>query len=263
MLGLFQSAGERKRDTIERLDYADRWIRDGIAVIPHPGFFVSMEIDMTPCNELIQQFRDQGAKITYTHILIRAAALVLSRDRDLHQVIKGTRRLLPRNVDIGLSVQGDSVAAPVLVIASAESKTLREIADEVISHTPEVRAKDADMHSSLRKWGRVIPFGFLRRWLFRVVLNQPRFTRRVVGTFQVTTLRQVDVVAPLFVPAGAILGVGRVRDRVLVINGKQEIRPTAIVSCSADHKLWDGGRAAKFLNALNDLIQSNELKSDY
>jgi 2-oxoisovalerate dehydrogenase E2 component (dihydrolipoyl transacylase) len=73
----------------------------------------------------------------------------------------------------------------------------------------------------------------------------------------------VDLVAPLFVPAGAILGVGRVRDRALVINGRSEIRPTAIVSCSADRKLWDGARAAKFLTALNDLIQSNELYSEY
>lgn len=263
MKDVSQSTGERQTDTVEKLDYADRWIRDGIAVIPHPGFFLSMEVDMTSCNDIIQQFRDKGVKVTYTHIFIRAAALVLSRHPDLHQVIRGTRRLLPRNVDVGLSVQGDSVAAPVLVIANAESKTLQEIADEVVNRVPEVRSEDTKMLSSMRRWGKVVPFGFMRRWLLRVALNQLRFVRKRVGTFQITTLRQVDVVAPLLVPAGAILGVGRVRDRVLVINGKQEIRPTAIISCSADHRLWDGARAAKFMTALNDLIQSDELKADY
>jgi pyruvate/2-oxoglutarate dehydrogenase complex dihydrolipoamide acyltransferase (E2) component len=171
MKDVYQSAGDRQTDVIEKLDYAERWIRDGIAVIPHPGFFVSMEIDMTVCNEVIQQFRDKGVRITYTHIFIRAAALVLAQHPDLHQLIKGTRRLLPRNVDIGLSVEGDSVAAPVLVIENAESKTLQEIADEVINRAPEVRSKDADMQSYIRKWGMVVPFGFLRRWLLRVVLN--------------------------------------------------------------------------------------------
>lgn len=263
MKDVYQSASERQADAIEKLDYADRWIRDGIAVIPHPDFFVSMEIDMTSCDDLIQQFRDKGVKVTYTHIFVRAAALVLSKHPDLHQLVKGTRRLLPRNVDIGLSVEGDSVAAPVMVIANAESKTLQEIAREVVNRTPEIRSEDTKMLRYMRRWGRVVPFGFLRRWILRIVLNQLGFVRKRVGTFQITTLRQVDVFAPLFVPAGAILGVGRVRDRVLVINGKQEIRPTAIISCSADHKLWDGARAAKFMTALNDLLQSDELKSDY
>ena len=263
MNDVYKSAGERQTDTIEKLDYADRWIGDAIAVLPDPGFFVLTEIDMTSCNDLIQQFRDKGVKVTYTHIFIRAVALVLSKHPDLHQLIKGTRRLLPRNVDIGLSVEGDSVAAPVMVIANAESKTLQEIAHEVVNRAPDIRSEDTKKLRDYRRWGRVVPFGFLRRWILRIVLNQPGFVRERVGTFQVTSVRQVDIVAPLVPTAGAILGVGRVRDRVLVINGKQEIRPTAFISCSADHKLWDGARAAKFMTALNDLLQSNELKSDY
>jgi pyruvate/2-oxoglutarate dehydrogenase complex dihydrolipoamide acyltransferase (E2) component len=128
---------ERQTDRIEKLDYADRVIRDGLAAIPHPGFFVATEIDMTRCAELIQQLRDKGVSITYTHIFIRAVALVLSKHPDLHLLLKGTRRLLPAHVDIGLSVQGDTFVAPVMVIANAESKTLQELADEVIKRTPE------------------------------------------------------------------------------------------------------------------------------
>ena len=176
MKDVYQSAGERQTDTIEKLDYADRWIGDAIAVIPHSGFFVLMEIDMTSCNDLIQQFRDKGVKVTYTHIFIRAVALVLSKHPDLHQLIKGTRRLLPRNVDIGLSVEGDSVAAPVMVIANAESKTLQEIADEVVNRAPEIRSEDTKILRFLRRWGRVVPLGFLRRWLLRVA-TQPTSVR--------------------------------------------------------------------------------------
>jgi pyruvate/2-oxoglutarate dehydrogenase complex dihydrolipoamide acyltransferase (E2) component len=258
-----QSAGERQTDTIQKLDYADRWIGDSIAATPHPGFFVLMEIDMTSCNDIIQQFRDKQVKVTYTHIFIRAVALVLSKHPDLHQLIKGTRRLLPRNVDIGLSVQGDSVTAPVMVIENAESKTLQEIAREVVNRAPEIRSEDKKRLRYYRRWGRVVPFGFLRQWMSHIALNQLGFVRKHVGTFQVTTLRQVDIIVPLSIVAGAVLGVGGVRDRVLVINGKQEIRPTAFISCSVDHKLWDGARAAKFMTALNDFLQSDELKFDY
>jgi hypothetical protein len=108
---------------------------------------------------------------------------------------------------------GDSVAAPVTVIANAESKTLQEIADEVVNRAPEIRSEDTKFLRSLCRWGKVVPLGFLRRWLLRVVLNQPRFVRKRVGTFQVTTLRHVDIGVSLAVTAGAILGVGRVRDR--------------------------------------------------
>jgi pyruvate/2-oxoglutarate dehydrogenase complex dihydrolipoamide acyltransferase (E2) component len=119
-----------------------------------------MEIDMTSCNDIILQFRDKGVKVTYTHIFIRAAALVLSKHPDLHQLIKGTRPLLPRNVDICLSVQGDSVLAPVMVIANAESKTLQEISHEVVNRAPEIRSEDTKFLRFLRRRGKLFLLGF-------------------------------------------------------------------------------------------------------
>jgi hypothetical protein len=44
MKDVYQSAGERQTDTIEKLDYADRWISDGLAVIPPAGFFCQWKL---------------------------------------------------------------------------------------------------------------------------------------------------------------------------------------------------------------------------
>src|SRR5579862_6111653 len=124
------------------LDYADRWIRDGIDVCRVPAYCISAEVDMSHARALIESARKSGTRLTYTHIIIRATALALARNPDLHRVVCGKHVRRPANVDIALSVAGESAAAPLLVVSSAETKSLREIADEVMSRAPQVRGKE-------------------------------------------------------------------------------------------------------------------------
>lgn len=82
------------------------------------------------------------------------------------------------------------------------------------------------------------------------------------GTFTITNLGQyeIDVFTPVInTPEIAILGLGRVVDRVVPHKGQIVIRPTMILSLVFDHRLVDGAPAAKFLQEVKRLIEDPTL----
>ena len=249
------------RDKYVKLDYAERWMRDGLSVVDAPGFFQSLEVDMSQGKAVIGKLRQAGVQVTYTHLFVRAVALVLARRPELHQLVSGRSKLLPGTVDIGLSISGSMFVAPVLVIRDAARKTLVEIAAEVAEKAPGIREQQEKFLETIRKWGWLVPFGWLRRWYLRVLTRQLWFRRQGVGTFQVSCLPDVDQFVPLLFSTSAILGAGRVCDRVVASDGQPRVTPTVILSCCADHKVWDGVKAATFLVELREVLVSQDLES--
>lgn len=63
-------------------------------------------------------------------------------------------------------------------------------------------------------------------------------------------------------PESAIVGFGRIRDRVLAVDGEVVIRPTLTLCVSADHRLIDGDDMGAFLNRLTEFIESPILMID-
>jgi len=248
-------------DKYLKLDYAERWMRDGLSVVDAPGFFESVEVDMSQARAVIEKLRQTGVHVTYTHVYVRAVALVLSRRPELHQLVSGRRRLLPGTVDIGLSVSGSMFVAPVLVIRDAARKTVVEIASEVAEKVAGVREQQEKFLETIRKWGLLVPFGWLRRWYLRLLTRQLWFRRQGVGTFQVSCLPDVDQFVPFLFATSAILGAGRVCDRVIARDGQPRVAPTVILSCCVDHRVWDGVKAATFLVELRELLVSQDLES--
>lgn len=56
-------------------------------------------------------------------------------------------------------------------------------------------------------------------------------------------------------PESAIVGFGRIRDRVVAVDGEVVIRPTLTVCVSADHRLIDGDDMGAFLNRITELVE--------
>ena len=233
----------------ESLDYAERWLRDGLSVL-RPALSVhQITVDMTNALAQLDQFRREGAAVTTTHLLVSAAARGLAANQHLHQVIAGSRRQRPGRVDIGLSVTGETFVAPVLVIEGADAKSVKEIAAEIAQRTPDVRKQDQQMLRVLRTWGRLLPFGFLRRALLRLLFTSPTFRRKGAGTFQVSTVPADWALTSTFATAGVLVG-GQVWSRVVAIDGQPAVRPIMTLTLSGDHGVWDGRAAARFLSAV-------------
>ena len=60
-------------------------------------------------------------------------------------------------------------------------------------------------------------------------------------------------------PEAAILGIGSLKPRAVVVDGVVVARSTMTLTCAFDHRVADGAQAAAFLGELRDLIESPEL----
>jgi len=238
------------RDRITRLDHAERWFHDGLRVVDPPGGLVSLEVDMSAATALRRRLAELGTPVTFTHLLVHAAASALTTNPELHRLVAGTKRLNPEQVDVCLSIAGDAAVTPVLMIRNAGAKSIAEISEEVQTGADIARLEDARRLEILRKWGWIIPLGVMRRALIRFLLGQLWYRRRASGTFQVTAVPNVDYCIPFLFNAVGALGAGRVQDRVIAVAGQPEVRPTQVLTLCFDHKVWNGMEAARFLNCV-------------
>lgn len=238
------------------LDYADRWLRDGLQVL-RPALMVGqITVDMTAALRRLDALRRTGVQATATHLLVRATARTLAANPGLHQLVAGGRRYRPAQVDIGLSITGDSFVDPVLVLEAVDRKSVSEIAVETARRVPEVRDADAQMRQMLRRWGWVVPFGFLRRAILRLLFTSPTFRRKGAGTFQISTVPLDWGAGATFASAGLLVA-GQVRSQVVVVEGRPDVRPAMSLTLCGDHGVWDGRAVARFLAAVRADLEAD------
>jgi pyruvate/2-oxoglutarate dehydrogenase complex dihydrolipoamide acyltransferase (E2) component len=209
---------------------------------------------MTRLLDRLEDLRRAGVSASSTHALVHAAARALAANPSLHQIVAGNTRHRPERIDIGLSISGDTFVAPVLVLEGADRKTVTEIAEETTRRSGAVRSDDQRLLQMLRRWGWLVPFSFLRRVVLRTLFRSPTFRRKGVGTFQVSTV-PVDWALSSTFSAAAVLIAGQVRSRVVAVDGEPAVRPTMILTLSADHGVWDGRAAARFLAAVKTNLE--------
>ena len=253
------NAANRK---IRKLDHSERWFRDGLAACRPPAFSESLEVDVSRVRDLIAASRERGSHLTYAHVLVRAAALALSSNPDLHAMVCGGKVHYPSQVDIALSVNAPTSVAPIMVIRSADQKNLIAVADEIVRRVPEVQEEHERLLAILRRWGWLLPFGFLRRRLLVLLFRSVEFRRKGSGTFQVSIVPGVDTIATPLFSSCAILTAGKAKDRVIALNGEPAVRPTIHLTCSADHRAWNGHDCQTFLLAVQQILQSGKLDSE-
>ncbi len=241
----------------EPLDFGERWLRDGLSVL-RPAFAVcQITVDMTQALARIEELRRENAQVTATHLLVRAVARALAANPDLHQLIAGNKRHHPARVDIGLSVTGETFVDPVLVIEGADRKTVAEIAEETVRRAPEARQADQQLRGFLRRWGWLVPFGFLRRALLRLMFTNPAFRTKGAGTFQVSTMPVDWAMISTFATSGVLIA-GRVQSRVVAVAGQPAVRPMMTLTLSGDHGVWDGRGAMRFLAAVRTELEAGK-----
>ncbi|PIS11835.1 MAG: dihydrolipoamide succinyltransferase, partial [Bdellovibrio sp. CG10_big_fil_rev_8_21_14_0_10_47_8] len=59
-------------------------------------------------------------------------------------------------------------------------------------------------------------------------------------------------------PQAAILGMHKIEDRPIAVDGKVEIRPMMYVAVSYDHRIIDGKEAVSFLVRIKECVEDPE-----
>ena len=78
------------------------------------------------------------------------------------------------------------------------------------------------------------------------------------GTFTITnggvygSLMSTPILNP---PQSAILGMHKIQERVMVVNGEMVVKPMMYLALSYDHRLIDGKDSVQFLVALKDMLE--------
>ena len=254
--------GLDREDRVEVIPLGLRWIPDAFRVIAPPGGFAQRQVDMTRTKEALRLLREGGLRASYVHLIVRAVAIAVARHPELQQMVGGYRRLTPGSVDIGLSMAGATTYAPIVVLSAAERLPLRALIPAMNEAVTRARQKEQKDLASMRRTGRLVPIGFIRRWLLRLFQSSFWFRRKLAGTIQVSCLSSVDVVVPFSFYTGSVLGAGRVQDRVIAVDGHAVVRPTLWLTVCADHAAMDGRRAGNLLRAVKAVLEGDELVRD-
>jgi hypothetical protein len=93
----------------------------------------------------------------------------------------------------------------------------------------------------MRRLGWMVPFGWLRRLIVRALLGRIAFRHQAGRDLQVSYLDRVDVCVPFLFNTAACLGVGRVREAVVALEGPGVVRPVVTWPWPSIHK---GGEAS-------------------
>jgi pyruvate dehydrogenase E2 component (dihydrolipoamide acetyltransferase) len=195
-----------------------------------PHFFVSREIDAGALLAAREKFgpaieKERGVRLSHTDLLVAAVARALEKHPLVNASWTGDGIRLHPEINVGIAMAvDDGVVAPA--IPGANTKKLGEIAAMRRDLTERARA------------GKLRPAD----------ITGATFTISNLGMYHVDAFTAIIVA-----PQAAILAVGRISDRVVPVDGKPGIRPMMTLTLSCDHRVFDGARAALFLN---DLVAS-------
>jgi pyruvate dehydrogenase E2 component (dihydrolipoamide acetyltransferase) len=192
--------------------------------IPH--YYLSLDVDMTDALALRQQLVD--ARISVTDLVVLASALALKQMIEVNAAWDKGMLRLNQTVDIGVAVAVENGGLLVPVIRNADSRSLLEIASQT-------RSLALAAHN-----GTIAP------------------SQLAGGTFTVSNLGMFGVrefYAIVNPPQSGILAVGKVLQTPTVRDGSIQIRDIMSISLSADHRVYSGATAAKFLTEIQRLLE--------
>jgi len=190
-----------------------------------PHFFLARDVDATELNAARERLgRDQ---FTLTDLLISLVARTLLAHPKMNASWTGSAIRLNPAVNISMAV-----AVPEGVVGAV-------IPDAAKANLAEIAAQRKDL-AERAKTARLRP------------------TDIAGGTFTISNLGMfgIDAFSAIITPPqAAVLAVGRVRDRVVAVNGQPAVRPMMTITLSSDHRVVDGAQAAAFLNDLSAALE--------
>jgi pyruvate dehydrogenase E2 component (dihydrolipoyllysine-residue acetyltransferase) len=196
-----------------------------------PHFYLTRDVDATALIGVRAHLapsveKECGAKLSHTDLLVALVSRVLTKHPRLNGAWTGSSVQTNREVNMGVAVAvKDGVVS--VVIPNADKALLVEISAHLREKAERARA------------GRLHPAD----------IAGATFTISNLGMYGVDSFQAI--ITP---PQAGILAVGRIADRVVVVNGQPEVRPIMTLTLSCDHRVVDGAQAALFLKDLAEAI---------
>jgi 2-oxoglutarate dehydrogenase E2 component (dihydrolipoamide succinyltransferase) len=190
------------------------------------------EVDMSAVMALRerhkQAFKDRhGVGLGIASFFVKASIGALRSFPRINAEIQGDEMVLKRYFDIGVAV-GASEGLVVPVLRDADRMTFAEIEKQIRAFA--ARAEDGTLSLADLKGGS---FTITNGGVFGSLLSTPILNPPQVG----------------------ILGLHKIQDRPVAINGQVAIRPMMYVALTYDHRIVDGSEAVRFLVRIKELVE--------
>ena len=194
------------------------------------------EVDMSRIMDIRKQYKDtfkevHGVNLGFMSFFVKACSIALQEWPAVNAYIDGDAILYHDYCDISIAVSAPK-GLVVPVIRNAESMGMADIELRVV----ELAKKARD--------------------------NKLTPDEMAGGTFTITnggvfgSLMSTPIIN---IPQSAILGMHKIQDRPVAVNGKVEIRPMMYLAVSYDHRIIDGRESVGFLVRVKELLESPEL----
>ena len=190
------------------------------------------EVDMTAVMALRerhkQSFKDRhGVGLGIASFFVKASIGALRGFPRINAEIQGDEMVLKHYYDVGVAV-GASEGLVVPVLRDADSMTFAQIEKGIREFAK--RAEDGTLSLADLKGGT---FTITNGGVFGSLLSTPILNPPQVG----------------------ILGLHKIQDRPMAVNGQVVVRPMMYVALTYDHRIVDGAEAVRFLVRVKELVE--------
>ncbi|OJW84887.1 MAG: dihydrolipoamide succinyltransferase [Bacteroidetes bacterium 46-16] len=194
------------------------------------------EVDMTRIMEIRKAYKEKfkeahGVNLGFMSFFTKACCIALQEWPAVNAYIDGDALVYHEYCDISIAVSAPK-GLVVPVIRNAESLSMAEIEAKVV----ELATKARDNKLSMEE------------------MTGGTFTITNGGVFG--SLMSTPIIN---IPQSAILGMHKIQERPMVIDGTIQARPMMYVALSYDHRIIDGRESVSFLVRVKELLENPEL----
>jgi 2-oxoglutarate dehydrogenase E2 component (dihydrolipoamide succinyltransferase) len=221
------------RETREKMSTRRKRIAEHLLEAQHATAHLTTfnEIDMSAVSALRERIKERvekerGVKLSFMPFFVKAACQALEAYPVVNAQIDGDSIVYKHYVNMGIAVASDA-GLVVPNIKDADRKGMIEVSSDIVALAK--RAREGKL---------------------AIDLTGGTFTITNGGVFG--SLVSTPIIN---YPQVAILGLHKIQDRPVAVNGKVEIRPMMYVALSYDHRIIDGQQAVLFLVRIKELME--------
>lgn len=194
------------------------------------------EVDMTRIMDIRKQYKDKfkeahGVGLGFMSFFSKACAIALSEFPAVNAYIDGNEVVYHDYADISIAVSTPK-GLTVPVMRNVESLSMAEIEKKVIDLA--TKARDSKLSMEELQGGT---FTITNGGVFGSLLSTPIIN----------------------LPQSAILGMHKIQERPMAVNGQVVILPMMYVALSYDHRIVDGKESVSFLVRVKELLENPDL----
>jgi len=194
------------------------------------------EVDMKPIMDLRTKYKEvfnkkHGVNLGFMSFFTKAACFALKEWPSVNAYIDGDSIIYHDYCDISIAVSAPR-GLVVPVIRNAESLSMAEIEKKVVELA--TKAKESKLTIEEMTGGT---FTITNGGVFGSLMSTPIIN----------------------IPQSAILGMHKIQERPMAVNGQVVIKPMMYLALSYDHRIIDGRESVSFLVRVKELLENPEL----